>query len=101
MGFTEVPCFTFMISFLLVLIPAPLRFTNLLYLDLSNNNLDSLTEHIGELKKLKELCVSHNKITSLEGLEVIVTLTELDLSNNSISDVSLIEKIFGVFLLVF
>ncbi|CAL8237035.1 unnamed protein product [Boreogadus saida] len=60
----------------------------LVELDMSHNCLRSLSEDIGQLKRLQKLCISHNKIQylpsqigALEGLE------ELDVSFNDIRDV--------------
>ena len=61
-------------------------------LDLGNNQLTSLPERIGDLAQLKELYLDNNQLTSLpERIGDLAQLKELDLSDNQLT--SLPERI--------
>lgn len=60
---------------------------NLLYLDLSNNNLESFID-LSSLENLKKLNLANNKLCQVPNSEVNKSLRELDLSGNNIKDLS-------------
>ena len=57
--------------------------SNLLVVDLSENNISSL-KYFSKLINLKELYLSKNQIEKLDGIENIPQLSILDLSSNKI-----------------
>ena len=56
-------------------------------LDLSNNNIEDIT-NLKDFKKLRFLNLSSNKIKGIKGLENLKDLTTLYLQNNQISDIT-------------
>ncbi|KAJ1509838.1 hypothetical protein HMI54_002062 [Coelomomyces lativittatus] len=60
---------------------------NLQHLDLSRNQLSSI-EEIGVHKFLKQLCLDHNLIRQIRGLDTCTRLTTLSLVNNAITSLS-------------
>ena len=66
----------------------------LLYLNLSNNNLEEITEEIGSLILLKELNLSHNKLKKIdEAMGKCIRLRKLDVSHNQL--ISIPEKVIS------
>lgn len=65
----------------------------LLLVDLSNNLLRTVREIGTCFVKLRILNLSHNKLTTTEGIETIYTLENLDLSHNRISEWPEIKRI--------
>jgi len=62
-------------------------------LDLSKNGIESIAEIEGldKLLKLKSLILSDNKISKIEGIETLVNLQRLSLSNNYITKIEGLE----------
>lgn len=67
-------------------------YTNLRYLYLGNNAIDSL-EPISGLEKLVVLDLSYNQLTDIKGIEKLTNLEELYLDGNRISDLSALESL--------
>jgi leucine-rich repeat protein SHOC2 len=68
--------------------------TCLIQLDLSGNHITSLSESIGNLTNLTALYLDNNQITSLpENIGNLTYLTELFLSNNPIIDLSILTEL--------
>ena len=63
--------------------PNPVTSTNLCYLDLSHNQLASLTQ-LGQLPQLRELIVSDNRLQSLRGVQGCPLLMILAAQHNRI-----------------
>lgn len=60
----------------------------LVELDMSHNWLRSMSEDVGQLKRLQKLCISHNKMQCLPSqIGALHALEELDVSFNDIRDV--------------
>ncbi len=62
------------------------KWTCLEYLDLSDNEISILDSSIGLAPKLKTLRVNHNQITKIENLTPLSDLSELEISENLISE---------------
>jgi len=61
------------------------KFTNLIYIDLSYNNVREIPANIGALVNLKTMDLSHNSLKTLPvEIASLVNLQTLDLSNNKI-----------------
>jgi Leucine-rich repeat (LRR) protein len=58
-------------------------------LSLNNNNLETLPQHLGKLKKLKLLNISYNKISNIDMIEDIGSLERLDCSFNLLKTIPL------------
>ena len=56
-------------------------FTNLIQLDLSNNQIASLSKYFVSLTKLKYLDISCNKLSNLDGIEFLGNLENLNASH--------------------
>ena len=62
---------------------------NLTYLRLDMNQIEKLPEKIGNLKKLKEIQLEFNKISSIPSLNGLESIKKLDLSHNELDDKAL------------
>lgn len=62
-----------------------IRFKDLKYLNLSDNNLETLPMWLSALQKLEVLSLSGNQFVNLEGVQNLSSLKWLDLSKNKIS----------------
>ena len=67
--------------------------TNLRILSIQANRLSTLAPGLSDLPSLEELYVSHNALTSLDGLESNTRLRVLDISNNQISHLEKLESL--------
>ena len=67
-------------------------FTNLVQLDLSNNQIASLNKYLYSLTKLKYLDISCNKLSNLDGIEFLGNLENLNASHNKIITLSCFKK---------
>ena len=67
-------------------------FTNLIQLDLSNNQISSLNKAFYSLTKLKFLNLSCNKLNSLDGIEDLENLEYLNVSHNKIVSLTTFRK---------
>ena len=67
-------------------------FINLIQLDLSNNQISSLSKSLYSLRKLKYLDLSCNKLNSLDGIEELENLEYLNASHNKIITLSAFSK---------
>ena len=68
--------------------------SNLTTLDLSDNQLSTMSSSMVLMKKLKSLDVSNNKLSSIPGLPS--SLTSLSLSGNRMTDLSFTEKLIAL-----
>ena len=66
------------------------RFTKLISIDLSGNNITSITDMI-LLPKLQRINISNNKLTSLKALECLTSLKTLNASNNDIKSLTAVN----------
>lgn len=67
-----------------------INFSNLTYLDLSQNNLVRVPSVLHEFKLLKNLVISFNSISQLTDLFIpgsLASLEQLDVSNNGLADI--------------
>ncbi len=62
-------------------------------ISLSNKNLEKIPDFINELKQLKILNLSHNKISKIEGLNNLSKLKKLNLHANIITHISGLENL--------
>ena len=67
-------------------------FMNLVQLDLSNNQIASLSKYFVSLTKLKYLDISCNKLSNLDGIEFLGNLENLNASHNKIVTLSCFKK---------
>ena len=71
--------------------------TGLRWLNLNHTHLCYLPEELGMLKKLEELSVSRNELTSLHGdLHSLSGLKTIKASHNRLKDVSIPSDIFSL-----
>lgn len=71
--------------------------SNLLRLDLSENNINSINQEINALKNLMHLDISNNQLKKIESLGTLKALQELNLCNNQLESLPKdIEKLEGL-----
>jgi hypothetical protein len=65
-------------------LPADCRYSRLRALDVSHNRLTRISDGMKRLRTLRILSLAGNRLVSLQGLEGLVLLEELDVSNNEL-----------------